>query len=371
MSKYIKIDKELDIKCNKEVKDFLGPDYVYIPYYNNYELMIKDHNKITMNDILLKKDDNIIYSTISGKIAGITNMIVDNKYMKCIAIENDFMENDKITKSIKNINNISKNELIKKVKTLNAFSGNLNGNILLVTGMDYEPYEENLTKLTSKYTDDILECIDSLIKILDIKKCVFAIKNTDSVNVNNLINQIGTYPNIDLKLLPDVYPIGKKEVLIQELFPHLEPIYMTTNDVYNIYNILRKNKPVNNHYVTFSGDILTKSKVINCKIGTNIKEIIEKEFKIKKDNYTVVINGLLSGYEIKDLNAIITPNIRSVFITSNYNKKPKECINCGLCVKHCPMGCNPKTGKNKDKCINCGLCSYVCPAKINLRGKNE
>lgn len=371
MSKYIKIDKDTNIKCNKEVKEFLNPDYIYIPFYNNYELLIKNHDKVTMNDKLLQKDDNIYYSTVSGTIVGITNMLVDNKNMKCIVIENDFMENDKITNCIKNITNISKKDLITKIKRLNAFNGNLNGNILLISGIDYEPYEESLSKLLYKYTEDILECIDALIKILNIKKCVLVIKNTDTTNVNNLLNQIGTYPNIELKLVPDVYPLGKKEVICNELFPHLEPIYLTINDVYNIYNILRKNKPVNNHYVTFSGDKLTKSKVINCKIGTNIKEIIDKEFKIKDDNYHLVINGLLSGYEVNDLNTIITQNIRSVFLTSSITQKPKECINCGLCLKYCPAGVNPKTNYNKDKCINCGLCSYICPSKINLRGKHE
>lgn len=372
MNKYIKINLDQNIKLNKEIKDFLAPGYVYVPFYRNYELLVKNHDELTMNDILLRKENNIIYSPISGKVVGLCDMIVDNKNMNCIVIENDYMENGKIINSQKNITNIPKEELIKRIKELNAFSGNLNGDTLLITGIDYEPYENTLNSLINKYTDDILECISALTNILKVKKCILAIKDNNSENVLKLINQIGTYPDIELKLISDLYPLGMKEILVKDLMTKKDtPIVLDVNDVYNIYNVLRKNKPITHKLVTFSGNLLNKSKVINCKLGTSISEILEEEFKIKDDNYDIVINGLLSGYKVDNKNTIITNNIRSVFVTKPIKCKVGECINCGSCLNHCPVGANPRSGHKMDKCIKCGLCSFICPANINLGGKNE
>ena len=115
---------------------------------------------------MLKKGNKKIYSPISGEVIGLCDMIVDNNNMKCIVIENDYMEKGKIINSRKNILSISKDDLMKRVLELNAFSGNLNGDVLLITGIDYEPYENTLNSLIYKYTDDILECISALINFL-------------------------------------------------------------------------------------------------------------------------------------------------------------------------------------------------------------
>lgn len=66
------------------------------------------------------------------------------------------------------------------------------------------------------------------------------------------------------------------------------------------------------------------------------------------------------------------------------NRAPSEpypCINCGACVRACPMHLNPcQLGKlatmeryeemaesyHLNDCFECGCCSYVCPAGIPL-----
>lgn len=372
MVKLIKIEENPQIKCNKTVKDYLDADYIYIPYSNDYKLNIKNKN-VLKNGIILSKDKKYIYSTVSGTILGIYETIVNNKKSNTIVIENDFKEKTSRTTGVKrNINKYSKEDVKNLVNGFNVYNDSLEGNTLIVSGIDNEPYEETMSYLISKYTEEILECIDALYNILDIHKCFFAIKNNDSDNVNTLINQIGTYPNIDLKLMPDLYPIGNKDILIQELVlpSKIENgvIFLTVEDVYAIYNVLKKNKPITEKLVTFSGDLLTKSKVMNVKIGTNIKDIITNEFKLKSNDYHIVINGLLSGYEINSLDAIITPEIRSVFINSASKERETKCINCGLCINNCPFGCNPRDKLRMEKCKKCGICNYICPSKIKLIG---
>jgi Na+-translocating ferredoxin:NAD+ oxidoreductase subunit C len=371
MAKYIHIEENPNIKCNKTIKEFLDPDYIYIPYSKDYKLNIHNHELVLKEEILLSNDKKYIYSTVSGIVSGITKMIVDNEIKPCIIIENNYEEKTKKLRfSKKNINEYQKEDVLNLINGLNAYRGNLEGETLIIDGIDYEPYENTMSYLISKYSSELLECIDALYNIFNIHKCFLAITNNDSENVNELVNYIGTYPNIDLKLMPDLYPIGNKQILINELVSKEKItkgiIFLTVEDVYTIYNVLKRNKPITEKLVTFAGDLLDKSKVMNVKIGTSIKDILINDFKIKDENYHIIINGLLSGYEIKSLDAIITPNIRSVFINSINNEPEKECLNCGMCTSFCPIQANPRTGKNMQNCIKCGICDYICPSKRNL-----
>lgn len=377
MTKYIKINEELNIKCNKQIKEYLSPDYIYLPYHENDNLNVKGKEIIYKDSIVLANKDKFTYSPVSGTVIGLCDNIVNGKKEKTIVIENDFKESSKRNKGVKkDISNISKTELLKSIKGLRAYEKPLNGNTLIINGIDKEPYEETYSYLIHEYTENLLECIDALISILDIHKCFFAIKNNDSNNVETLLNQIGTYPNINLKLMPDIYPISEEYVLTKELVMDSKMangvVFLTVEDVYNIYNVLKKNKPITEKLVTITGNLLNKSKVVKVKIGTRLADIINDEFKVLSEDYHIVINGLLSGYEINSLNAIITPDIRSVYITKLDNVPASKCINCGLCHLNCPVKADPRIGFNMDKCLKCGLCNYICPSKIKLvGGKNE
>ncbi len=366
---------KIEAKTNtiKNITEYLNPDRVYIPYNKKYNLDIKSEEYVLLNGLILHNDDEYVYSPISGTIIGASECIVNGKKAPTIVIENDFKEKVyKVKGSIKNISNYSKEEFKKIVKIYNAYLGSLDGSTLVISGIDYEPYEETMSYLIKTHAEELLECIDSIYHILNIKKCYFAIKNNDNDNVISLVNQIGTYPNIELKLMPNLYPIGQKDILINEIGLNKEDtVFMTVEEIYAIFNVLKRKKPITEKIITVSGDLIDSPKVMLVKIGTNINDIITNYFKVKDEYFNVVINGLLSGYVIADLNAVITPDIRSVFICSKHTEKKKKCINCGQCVLHCPVNANPKAKLRMEKCIKCGLCNYLCPANIKLVGENN
>ena len=247
---------------------------------------------------------------------------------------------------------------------------------ILINGVDKEETEKNYSFIINNKSDKLLETADALSNILGINNVIFAINNKDSNNVINLTSNIGTYPNIKLKLVPDVYPIGFKNILMKNVLSKKEiengVIYLTVEDLINIYNVLKRRKPIIEKYVTIGGNCIKESIVVNTKIGTKIADLIKNTCEIINEDYYVIVNGLISGITLESLNSIVTLNTRSIFLNTLDKTSEKECINCGLCTMKCPVGLNPKYIKehrkaDKSKCIHCGLCSYICPSKINFK----
>ena len=376
-----------DIKDNR-IHDYLNPDYIYIPLIAGYKIEVKEKDHVLKEQVLLSNDNLNIYSPISGTIIGKSDsLLLNNKKMSFLVIENDYKEEVKKTKGAKRyISDYSKEEIIKLINDYQATNVNLDTKAkrLIINGIDKDPYEKTRSYLINSYSDKVLETIDALIDVLDIKETIFAINNNDSNNVLNLSSHIGTYPNIKLKLMPDVYPIGFKTILLKNLLSKKQidegVIILNVEDIYNIYTVLKRGKPILEKLITISGKSIENSMVVNVKIGTSMQDLIKHACKVNEDKYFVIVNGLISGMTLENLNTVITNDIRSIFLSPVDESKEVACINCGLCNLKCPMHLNPKyimTHKNADKskCIQCGLCTYICPSKINFKkylgGNNE
>lgn len=375
-----------DIKLNEEIEDFLNPDYIYIPLQEGDVVGVSIGKKIQKEDLLIK--NRKVFSPISGKYIGQTDsMYIDNKSVRCLVLENDFKEETSKKKgAAKYINEYSKEELIDYIDTYAVCDkkNDMDKKTLVINGIDSDPFEKAYSFIINNFCSKILETIDAISTILKIDNTYLSINNHDANNVINLSNHIGTYPNIKLKLLPDIYPIGYKEIVIQNTLNKKQInegyIYLTVEDVYNIYNVLKRKRPILEKLITISGDSIEESKVVNVKIGTSMSDLIKNCCSVTNDKYFVVVNGLIAGSTLKSLNSPITNDIKSIFLNTKCEEKEKKCINCGLCNLKCPVGLNPKYIKehkkaDRSKCIGCGLCSYICPSKINFKpylgGKDE
>ena len=362
------------------VKNFLNPDRVYIPIYEGFELAVKTNSVIKKEQILLSKDDEYIYSPVSGKVLGkSSDILVNGQQVEAIVIENDFKETVVKQKGcLRYINEYNRETALSLIKQYNATQVDLDVHVnsLVVSGCDIDPFEYTSSLIINENSDKILETIDALGIILGIKNVILAINNNDSKNVINLTNNIGTYPNINLKLLPDVYPNSFKCLLVNQVLSKKEIkdgyLYLTVEDILNIYNVLKKKKPIIEKYVTISGNCIDNEAIVNVKIGTTFKDVINSVCNITDNKYNVIINGLINGNVVSNLNEVVDFKTRSIFLSRKLDDVEKKCINCGLCNLKCPVGLNPKYIKehkkaDRSKCIKCGLCTYNCPSKINFK----
>ncbi|HQC83746.1 MAG TPA: 4Fe-4S dicluster domain-containing protein [Bacilli bacterium] len=379
MNNMISVNDYKSISVEKKVRDFLNPDYVYIPIPYGYSIIVKTEDHVFKEQVIIK-GDKYIYSPVSGKVIGVTDsMHIHNANINCLIIENDFEERVENRHGVsKYINDFKKEEMLELIDKYQACDINFreNAKTLLINGIDKDPFERTRSFIINSYSDKLLETIDALLTILDVQETIFTINNSDTLNVVNVSNNIGTYPNIKLKLIPDIYPLGFPSILIKNVLSKREindgVIMLNVEDVYNIYNVLKRKKPITEKLVTVSGNAIESPLVVNVKIGTSMADLIKNVCKVCDDNYFVVINGLIAGISLKSLSSVITSSTRSIFLSTKDNSKESLCINCGLCNSKCPVHLNPKylrehKNADKSKCIHCGLCTYLCPSKINFK----
>lgn len=366
---------ESKLKNKLSYISYLNPDYIYVPLVDEIE-----KKRVYKGDLISVINNKPYYSSVSGNIIGITDeTYVKNTLTQCVIIKNDYMEKRrKNIPGVKYINDYSKSDLLDVIKSLNIIEDNMSKKFtrIVVNGIDKDQYEKTRSYLIINNSDRILETIDALNTIFNVKETILAINNRESSDVIHLLDNIGTYPNIKLKLLSNSYSIGYKSILINNLLNKQKVdegfLYLTVEEVYNIYKALKRNVPPDVVYITLGGNAFDKTYIVETKRGVLVRDLINEFFHIKLKNYKIITNGLISGSECVNEYAVITKSIRSVFINTIDKSVEINCINCGLCNLKCPVGLNPKyimehKKADKSRCIKCGLCTYICPAKINFK----
>ncbi len=367
MINLIKLKNNNDVNIVNKINDFQSPNSIYIPIVDN----VRANDYVYKNSII-----NGYVSSISGSITGIKKVLINNELVNAVEITNDFKENAKAKIRKKKVNN--KEELIEclKVFKLDFIADKITNidkiNNLVISSIDEENYSmKEFLRLANDYSD-ILGTIDELTNILGLKESTLATKNTNYNSISNVKSIIGTYPNIKVTLVPDKYMISYKDFLCDYLnIPSSETLVLTTNEVYYIYNAL-KFKYVDSVLITISGNAIAKSLVINTRLGTSLKEIINELIKITIDDYEVYLNGYIKGRRVSSIDdIIITLDTESIVINQKMSDEVTDCIKCGACERICPCHINVLkcylNNYSHKRCIGCGLCDYVCPANINLK----
>lgn len=389
--KALTLEKDYGVKLSSKVVDYIYPDYIFIPMYEGYKLKVKNNELVKKEQMLLVKENGVgICSPISGRVVGAKEcLLASGNLQKCIVIENDFKEKLESRATMrKNFNQISKGmffDILEKNGAINAENPNfllvntfknVNFNKIIVNGIEDEPYMATKLFLLQQYADEILEIMSFLARIFDIKDNIIVFKSNDRENIEKYTNILGTYPEIYLNVVPDIYPLEKQEFLLEYLkFDKDNTLVITPENLLVLYNTLKKNKRTTEKYITITGDAINNPIVVNAKIGSSVKKIIDENINyLNNDDVVYVANGLMRGCNLKIEDLIVTSEMNGIII--NFKKEYQEynCINCGKCMEVCPVSIDPKlcfinkkNDKDIDKCIECGLCTYICPVYINFK----
>lgn len=394
------------ISPNKKIIDDIDIQIVYIPLESRmgytYKETVHVGEYVCIGTIIGKSSvsDSPLLSSVSGTVVGFQDKYISNgKLVRCIVIENDFKEKYKDKLGKKNdITKYSKDEFIYLLKNSGITGMSGSGfptyikydtedkiKYLIVDGAECEVYTSCDSARMYTNPEEILECIDAIMEIMNIEKAYIAINEKNELVIKKFLRYINTYPNIKIYPLLDAYPNGYERYLVSEILgltydklpKEVGVINENVSTIYAIYEVLKYHKVLNERIVTISGNGIKKPANYKLKIGTCFSEILLKTDILKNiDNPILICGGAMMGKSITSDELVITPDVGTILVMNDNKEKALSCIKCGKCTEVCPMNLipslimdNPKIASTLkiDKCIKCGLCSYVCPSKIDVR----
>lgn len=382
----VTIKKDPKIVIDKNIKEFLNPRFIFLPIKDDFKLKVGDNDYVYKNDIVaMDKHGHIMYSSISGRVLGVKRMpYYGGKEYPSLVIENDFKENIRARKSAKKyITDYTRKEFLDIIRDTSLYvkgeylSEKLDvSNVpIIINAIDPEPYFYNRFYLFKENIEEILETVDLIGSIVHSPRIVLAIKNSQSELINKLMDILGTYPNIELKLVNDAYPNGL-DTILKRMLSMKDALVIPLEEIWTIYESIKRTIPVTEKLISIVGNGVAPSSVVKVKVGSLLSEAFVSHFNFTAGEVEVYLNGMMQGDIITSLKIIIDTDIDGILIMRKSKETPERCIKCGLCSKHCPMGLNPKyvfdhAGRVKpeyyDACIGCGLCNYVCPSNIDLK----
>lgn len=269
---------------------------------------------------------------------------------------------------------------------------------LIINGAECEPYITSDYRAMMEETDMLIEGIRTTMKYLGIDRTIIAIESNKEAAIKKLSGQLKDDHDIEVYTLRSNYPQGAERVVIYETTGRVVPpgklpadsgvLVANVSTMIEIQKYIETGMPLVTRRITVDGNAIKSPKNVEVLIGTPINKLIEFSGGYRRVPKKIIMGGPMMGRSIFDDGiAIIKNNNAILAFDDEWAEFPKEsaCINCGRCVKACPMMLMPTSifkaydrrdidelkELNVTLCMECGSCSYVCPAKKQLSFMNR
>lgn len=350
-----------------------------------------------------------IHASVSGTVKSVKKtMLGTGVLVDVVEIENDF--ENRLHESIAPPVVTNKEEFLQAVKASGivglggaGFPTHVKLNpppdqapdVLLINAMECEPYITSDDRQCVEQPQNIVRGLELVMKYLEIPKAIIGMESNKpeaSKALTKAIKEKNLEDKISVKVMPTRYPQGAEKTLIQALTGRIVPagalpsavhvIVMNVSTLNMIETYFRSGLPLTRKVLTLSGSGVKNPGNYFVPIGTRISELVEKTGGFIDEPKKILMGGPMMGLAVSDIDTAIVKNNNAILVFNTETKQNKElnCINCGRCLKACPMKLMPtkldmasrrSNYENLDhflvqNCIECGCCTYVCPSKRTL-----
>ncbi|MGN0846733.1 MAG: RnfABCDGE type electron transport complex subunit C, partial [Kiritimatiellia bacterium] len=209
--------------------------------------------------------------------------------------------------------------------------------------------------------------------------------------------------DVEIVVLPVLYPQGSEKHQIYATVGRLVPpgalpisvgcVVENVGTVAALAEAVLHGVPLTARVTTVSGDGIVEPKNVLAPTGTSYADLAAFCGGERPGVRKVISGGTMMGFGVPNLEIATTKTTSGLlFLTAarvfQYSSSP--CINCGRCVRACPMQLNPAAisraveaddvaeaeRRGVMNCIECGACSFICPAYRSIthlcrRAKNS
>ena len=348
-----------------------------------------------------------VHASVSGTVTAIEpRPHVSGRQVLAVVIENDG-KNEAIPAAPADLDSLNNDEILHRIREAGivgmggaAFPGNVKalsaiGNVdtLIANACECEPYITADDFMLRTAAEDVLKGMRILKRLLNPGRVVLAVEDNKVEAIAKVKALHKEFPDIELAVLPTMYPQGAEKQLIQsvtrrEVKPGQLPVSVgcavfNVSTYASIYRAVCLGLPLTRRIVTVSGEAIADPQNFLVPIGTSFHDLIEVAGGLHDKTERVISGGPMMGFAQKDLNVPVikaTTSVLCLLKDKNGAAENPVCLRCGKCVAVCPMRLQPlymyrfqKAGRvdelqrlNLLDCMECGSCAFTCPGKLPL-----
>ncbi|MFM5531389.1 electron transport complex subunit RsxC [Aeromonas veronii] len=265
--------------------------------------------------------------------------------------------------------------------------------ILIVNGLECEPYITTDDRLMQQYSGEIMDGIRVLKHLLKPKLTLIGVEDNKPEAIEQLTRH-ATDEDVLVKTVPTKYPSGGAKQTIELLTGRQVPkggravdigiMVLNVATVFAIKRAIIDGEPLIERIVTLTGDSFKKPGNAWVRLGTPVRWLLQR-FELQPEaEQRVIMGGPMMGFTlphamvpvVKATNCLLAPT--QAELPAPGPEQP--CIRCSACADACPASLLPQElywysrAKEYDKaeklnlmdCIECGACAWVCPSEIPL-----
>ena len=264
--------------------------------------------------------------------------------------------------------------------------------VFLVNAAECEPYLSADHRVMLERTDDVMEGIRIIRKVLNPQRVIIGIEANKPDAVAKL-SAVGTAEGIEVVKLKVKYPQGAEKNLIEAAIGREVPsgklpievgvINANIGTLVSVAESVRDDKPVIERVITIAGGAIREPGNIRARVGSSVRDLIEECGGLSDDVEKFISGGPMMGFAFGDLDTPVIKGTSGILALTAKEVRSFEataCLSCGRCIEACPMGLSPTTifknvehelldeaaALGLDDCVLCGACAFSCPAHIPL-----
>ncbi len=288
---------------------------------------------------------------------------------------------------------------------------NKKADTILLNCAECEPLLKLHRQVMEKYAFEIMSTLAQIADVLEAKQVIIAIKGSYRAAVEAVQANLASFQNIQIGILPEIYPAGDEVITIYETTKRVVPpgslpievgvIVYNVETIYNVYRAIRDAQPVTYKYITIAGEVKTPV-TLKAPLGMTYKELVEQAGGTTVEDPVFIGGGPMTGRIVnaydtvtKTSNAVLVmpKNAfivlkRTSHIRIDMKRAMAACCQCQMCTDLCPRHLlghpiephkfmrSATSGVTKDVspyintmfCSQCGLCEmFSCVQSLSPR----
>jgi len=262
---------------------------------------------------------------------------------------------------------------------------------VFVNGAECEPCVTVDHRLMLERTADVVDGLKLIMRIVSASRGYVAIEMNKPDAIEAFSSALEHEPDIEVVPLEVKYPQGAEQQIITAITgrevpsggglpSHVGCLVHNVATTLAIRDAIRFNRPLIERPVTVTGSGIAKAGNFIERIGTSVASIIERQ-GVREGANQLILGGPMMGIAqgVPDV-PLVKGNNAILVLKEAWIPPQRDCIRCGRCVEHCPLGLVPSeisiacerqdwdraVELNILECKECGCCAYVCPAKRRI-----